>query len=192
MTTRPGTHLDAFEQRLLAELKAVAAAQGETGPRVLGSARRREHHGRWYLPTAGVAVAAAVGIAVVAVNTRPMPAYAVSGGNGKQVTVQVNRLEGADALERALRKRGIAANITYLAPGRACAPGRYLELRTPGLTLSVSAARFTVIIPPGAVPDDGTFVLSAAVRPLDHGVQAAVEFGVTRGVVAPCFVVVAT
>lgn len=134
----------------------------------------------------GAAAAVGIAVAVVAVKALPTPAYAVSGGNGQQVTVQVNGLEGADALQRALRTRGIAAGITYLPPGQACQPGRHPELGTPGLTLSVSAARFEITIPPCAVPEGGTFVLSAAVRPLDHGVQAVVAFGVTQGVVTPC------
>lgn len=187
MTDRPSSQLDAFEERLLAELRTVADGQAEAAPSPFASGRGR-HRRLWYLPTAGV-VAAAVAIAVVAVNSRPTPAYAVSGGNGKEVTVQVNRLQGAGALKEALRERGVVANITYLPPDKACKAGRYAELYTRGLSLSVSAARFKVKIPPDAVRTGNTFVLSAAVRPLKNGVQAIVDFGVAEGVVAPCSVV---
>jgi len=187
MTEGLSRQLDAFEERLLSELKALAATQAEAVPPPLSSARTGRQR-LWYLPTAGIA-AAAVAITVIAVNARPTPAYAVSGGNGEEITVQVNRLEGAGALERALRARGVTADITYLSPDKACQPGRYAILDTPGLMLSVSAARFQVTIPPGAVGEHDTFVLSAAVRPFDNGVQATVDFGVAEGVVAPCSIV---
>ena len=98
-------------------------------------------------------------IALVATSSRPKPAYAVSGGNGEEVTVTVTRLEGAEALQGELRSRGIAADL------------------------------FKVTIPPGAVGQGSTFVLSAAVTPIDNGVRAIVDFGVAQGVVAPCMVV---
>ncbi len=186
---RPGAVLDGFEQRLLSELASVARAQAAdvTGTSHLqaGSGRRRT----WLLPTAGTAVAAAVAVAAVVTVSRPAPAFAVTGGNGDEVKVEVNRLEGADALQRALGERGIPADITYLPSDRACRSGRYAQVRTPGLSLSVAADRFEVTIPPGAVGPGDTFVLSAAVTPLDDGVRASVDFGIARGPVAPCEVV---
>lgn len=128
-------------------------------------------------------------VALIATALRPSPAYAVSGGNGKQVTVKVNRLEGPEGLEQALREHGITADITYLPSDKACQPGRYTDRDTPGLSLGVEARRFIVKIPPGAVRPGDTFVLSAAVRPLEHGVQAIVEFGITDGPIAPCTMV---
>lgn len=185
MTHRQALQLDGFEQRLLAELRAEVDEQSAEAP--TAAARRRR---QWYVPTAGVA-AAALAVAVVVTTSRPTPAYAVSGGNGKAVKVKVNRLEGAPALVAALRERGISADITYLPPDHVCAPGRYTDRSTSGLSLSVGADRFEVKIPAGAVRQGETFVLSAAVRPLVNGVQAAVEFGVATGAVGPCRVVVA-
>ena len=195
MTDRPSPELDVFEERLLAELKAMVDEQAPvaspaSGVRALP--RRNGHSDRtsrlWYLPTAGAA-AVAVAIALVATGARPEPAYAVSGGNGEEVTVTVTRLEGAEALESALRARGIPADITYLPTGKACQPGRYARIDTPGLMLSVGADLFEVTIPPGAVGEGDTFVLSAAVTPIDRGVRASVHFAVARGAVAPCTVV---
>ncbi|NAZ87055.1 hypothetical protein [Kineococcus indalonis] len=141
------------------------------------------------LTSAAGLTAAALAVVVTASVSRPLPAYAVSGGGGEDVTVEVNRLEGEQALQDALRERGIAADITYLPSGTACRSGRYAEDRAPGLSLSVSAERFEVQIPAGAVGEGETFVLSASVTPLDDGVQAAVDFGVARGAIAPCTVV---
>lgn len=188
MTNRPSPELDAFEERLLAELKAVVGAQvAAVRPASRVRARPRQQR-RWYVPTAGAA-AAAVAIALVATGSRSEPAYAVSGGNGEQVTVTVTRLEGAEALQGALRAHGIAADITYLPTDKACQPGRFAEVATPGLSLQVGVDLFTVTIPPGAVRPGDTFVLSAAVTPIDNGVRAIVDFGVAQGDVAPCTVV---
>ena len=101
----------------------------------------------------------------------------------------VRRLEGAEALQGELRSRGIAADITYLPTDKACQPGCFAEIATPGLSLEVGADLFKVTIPPGAVGQGSTFVLSAAVTPIDNGVRAIVDFGVAQGVVAPCMVV---
>lgn len=188
MTNRPSPELDAFEERVLAELMAVVSAQAALArPAPLAPARPRQRR-FWYAPVAGAA-AAVVAIALVATAIRPTPAYAVSGGNGQDVTVKVTRLEGAEALEGALRERGIVADITYLPSDKACQPGRYAEVDTPGLSLGVGADLFEVMIPAGSVGEGDTFVLSAAVTPIDRGVRAIVEFGVAQGAVAPCAVV---
>ncbi len=185
MTDRPVAELDVFEQRLLADLKAVVSAQSSSAP----TPRSREGSRRWYVPTAGAAAAAAIAIALVATTSRPTPAFAVSGSNGEEVTVTVTRLEGAAALQAALRSKGIPADITYLPEGKACAHGRYAEVHTPGLTLQVGADLFKVTIPPGAIGAGNTFVLSAAVTPTANGVRAIVEFGIAAGAVGPCTVV---
>lgn len=188
MTDRPAAELDAFEGQLLAELKAVAAVQAASAP-PRSRARPRSRQARpWYVPTA-VAAAAAAAIGLVVTTSRPTPAFAVSGSNGEEVTVTVTRLEGAEALQDALRSRGIPADITYLPTDKACERGRYADVRTPGLSLQVGADLFTVTIPPGAVGAGNTFVLSAAVTPMDNGVRAIVEFGIAQGAVGPCTVV---
>ena len=186
MTNRPSPELDAFEERLLADLKGVVGAQAVAAPPTSRAGTRFRQQRLWYAPTAA---AAAVAIALVATNSRPTPAYAVSGRIGEEITVTVNRLEGAEALQGALRSRGVAADITYLPPGKACEHGRYAEVRTPGLSLQVGADLFMVTIPPGAVGPGNTFVLSAAVTPMDNGVRAIVEFGIAQGAVGPCTVV---
>ncbi|GAB4064988.1 hypothetical protein GCM10028777_13160 [Angustibacter speluncae] len=140
---------------------------------------------------AGFAAAALV-VATAWVVARPTPAYAVSGGNGEEVTVTVSRLEGAAALEAALDERGIRADVTYLPDGQACQPGRHDDTGA-DLSLSVGPDFFEVRIPPGAVGDGETFVLSAAATSLDDGtgVSAIVDFAIARGPVPACVPVAA-
>lgn len=191
MNPQPPTDLDAFEAALLSELKSEvernedARPQQQVVPLTSPTARRRR---RWYLPSAA-AVAAAAAVAVTVTTNLPTPAYAVSQRNNGEVTVEVNRLEGARGLEQALLEHGITADVTYLPDGKACAPGRYAAVDTPGLTLGVSAERFEVTIPPDAVGQDDTFVLSAAVVPLPDGVSASVSFDVAQGPIGPCRVI---
>lgn len=145
-------------------------------------------HRKLALTSTGGLIAAGLAVVTVVTVSRPLPAYAVTGGNGKEVKVEVNRLEGTRSLEEALRKKGIPADITYLPSHQACQPDRYIDDSPRGLSLSTSAERFEVIIPPGAVSAGETFVLSASVTPLDGGtgVSAAVDFGIAAGPIAPC------
>ena len=189
------TRLDDFEAALLIELRSVVSQRASALPpataRHRGAAaagRFRPIRPRWYI-LAALAVAAAV-LATVAVNElRPTPAFAVSGGNNTAVKVHVMRLEGAAALEKALKKRGINSDISYLPPHSVCAGTRYAQKDTPGLMLSVSADDFTVQIPPGSVGRHDVFVLAASVAPVDNGMYANVDFGITSGPVKPCRVV---
>lgn len=190
MTDQPDPSLDRFETALLAQLKNEVAGRSpadEPRPTVLAQRRSGRPSRRWYVPSAAAAVALAV--TAVAYSLWPTPAFAVTGRNDGEVHVRVNRLEGADELERALGKRGIAADISYLAEGKQCAPGRYSPVRTPGLMLGVGAKSIDVTIPPNAVGADETFVLSAAVVPLPNGVHAVVDFDIARGPVGPCQVI---
>lgn len=185
MNRRPTEELDAFEAALLDELQVAVQETAADAPAHRTGARspwwRRR---RWQTSVAAV-VASALATALLL----PTPAFAVTGRNDGQVKVRVNRLEGAERLEQALQKRGIPADITYLPANKQCAAGRYSEVRTPGLGLSVGVGRFEVVIPPGAVGDDDTFVLSAAVEPLPDGLRAIVEFGIAHGPVGSCRVV---
>ncbi len=188
MTRSESPELDAFETRLLTELKAeVDARATDAEPNRLPAARRRS---LWYIPVTGAA--AAVAIALVVTVARPTPSYAVTGRNGEEITVTVTRLEGPEALQAALRERGVPSDIQYLPSDTKCLPGRYTEVDTPGSSLSVGSNLFEVTIPPGAVGPGDTFVLSAAVTSFGNGVRAIVSYGVAQGAVAPCEVVAAS
>lgn len=192
MTSQDDVQLDGFETRLLTELKAAVDARATHAEPVTLPIATSRHRRRWYVPVTGVAAAAAVGIALVVTVARPTPAYAVTGRNGEEITVTVNRLEGADALQAALRERGVPSDIQYLPTDTQCLPGRYTAIDTPGLSLQVGSDLFKVTIPAGGVGAGDTFVLSAAVTATDNGVRAIVNFDVARGPVAPCRVVPAS
>jgi hypothetical protein len=185
--------LSAFEASLLAELRGVVATRGTHGPEALRAGpdrygNRRSNRRRW---AAGGGVAGVLGALVAgAVALSPTPAFSVTEGNAGTITVEVNRLEGAAALEEALAQYGVAADITYLEPEKKCAPGRYEEKAVTGLTLTVGGEDFGIVIQPGVLEDGETLVVSASVGPvIDHSQQAEVEFGVATGAVAPCRVV---
>lgn len=189
MTNRPTASLDHFETALLRELQANVDQEDNitSKPEVLGGSRRWQRNRRWQF--AGVAAAAALAVALIVPMLSPTPAYAVTERNGGEIRVEVNRLEGAEELERALAEHGIIADITYLPSNKECAPDRYVANRTPGLTLSVSAEVFKVTIPAGAVGMDDTFVLDASVTPYEDGFQARVNFDIASGPIAPCTVI---
>ncbi|MFT4164664.1 MAG: hypothetical protein QM650_05435 [Microlunatus sp.] len=191
MTSKPSPTLDSFETALLTQLKEEVSARNhasQTEPDSPCEPRRRWGQRRWYATAALVAAS----ITAVALGThvlKPTPAYAVTGRNGEEVTVKVMRLEGADQLQQALRDRGIPADITYLPMGKKCAAGRYQATSTPGLLLGVGQDWFEVTIPKNAVGNGDTFVLTAAVAPIENGLRASVEFDVAHGTVSPCRVV---
>ncbi len=192
MTNQDDLQLDGFETRLLTELKAEVDARASHAQPVTLPTVTPGHRHRWYVPVTGAAAAAVVGIALVVTVARPTPAYAVTGSNGEEITVTVNRLEGADALQAALLERGIPADIEYLPTDTQCLPDRYTPVDIPGLSLQVGSDLFKVTIPAGAVGQGDTFVLSAAVTPTDGGVRAIVNFDVAQGAVGPCQVVPAS
>lgn len=188
MNLSSAKNLDHFETALLNELQTDVAQQSSvvSRPQVMGGSARWEHKRRWQL--AGAAATVALAVAVLVPTLAPTPAYAVDERNG-EVNVRVNRLEGAEALERALAEHGIVADITYLQPSKECAAGRYAAVRTPGLILSVAATWFEVTIPAGSVGEGDTFVLDASVEPFDDGFRARVNFDIGHGAVAPCKIV---
>lgn len=191
MNAQPSTQLDTFETALLAELKSVVGQRTTTAPDDSCTPSRTPHPWRRSRRRILIAVTAVSVLALVLLVPllRPTPAYAVTGRNTGEVHVRVNRLEGATGLEQALRQRGIPADITYLPAGKKCASGRYSDVAASGLLLSIGVDRFEVTIPPNSVGKDDTFVLSASVVVIPHGVRVAVDFGIAHGPVAPCRVV---
>lgn len=187
MTRHHQVPLDSFETALLAQLKREIDSESANllaiDPLPTNDPPRPPQ--RRY--AALVLVAAAItAIAILTHAIWPTPAFAVTGRNGREVTVKVMRLEGADQLEQALSDRGIPADVTYLPAGKECAADRYESVHTPGLALSVSSDWFKVTIPARAVGKGDKFVLAAAVVPFENGVKADVEFDIAHGPVGPC------
>jgi hypothetical protein len=105
------TASDHFEDRLLAQLRDIVAAQPTPS-----SPRRQRRTGRTRLALAGAAVTAAVtAVAIVASSGDVTPsAYAVQSQPGGEVTVSINSLKDASGLESSLRAAGIPAIVSYV------------------------------------------------------------------------------
>lgn len=179
--------LDAFESRLLAELRREVAgtAAAEAAPAPVRTRRRA------LALAAGVAAAAVLGVVLVP-GLGSTPAYSVQEGNAGEVVVEVNRPEDAAGLERALEEHGIAADVTYLPALRTCAPGRFDEVdREAGMSLSIGEDLVRVTLPPGAVREGETFVMALSVVPSTEAELVGVDeeevvrtFQVTRSSVS--------
>ncbi len=210
------TTLDDFETRLLYALREEVC-QREPSPAHRPGRRRR------YALTAA-AVAAATTAFLVLPGIGSTPAYSVQEGNAGEIIVEINAPRDAAGLQRALEEHGIAADITYLPELQTCGPGRYVEVDRPvsGLTTTIGtnyASDLTttigtdyvgVTIPPGAVRDGETFVLSWSVLPMTaeeleaisadsedgtsatEGSHVTIDLGIAAGAVQPCVPVPAT
>lgn len=106
---------DRFEDRLLAELRHVVAAN----PAPAAAAGRPRTRQRFVLAGGGVAAATAAAVLVAAGGDRPTAAYAVSQRADGMVTVEITSLRDAAGLERALRAKGVPAEVDY-SPTAAC------------------------------------------------------------------------
>lgn len=176
------TELDSFETKLLAELHDVvderAAARIAHG--------RRQRRIRWSV-AAAAALATLGGAGILALN-QSTPAYAVAPHDDGSVTVTINRLEDADALEAALARVGIAADVTYTKPGFGCAPGRF----TPA-----SSRRDNQMVMEASVDAKGAYTLTLRKNLLATGQTLVLEtswdkdfwtlgFSIARGAVGAC------
>ena len=188
--------LDAFETRLLAELRReVTARTGHEDP-------HRRTRRRPLAMAAAAAATAVVGVVLVP-GLGTTEAYSVQEGNAGTVEVEINRPEDAAGLERALREHGIAADITYLDDMQTCAPGRTTEVdRRVGMQLQIGEDKVKVTLPPGAVRDGETFVMVLSVEAMTadeladleeteghrvvEGTRSSVSAEVATGPVGPC------
>lgn len=192
----PPSDLDAFETRLLVELRreVVARAEHEDPHRRM---RRRA-----LAMAAAVAATAVVGVVLVP-GLGTTEAYSVQEGNAGTVEVEINRPEDAAGLEQALAEHGITADITYLDDMQTCAPGRATEVdRRVGTELQIGENMVKVTLPPGAVRDGETFVMVLSVEAMTadeladleeteghrvvEGTRSSVSAEVATGPVGPC------
>jgi hypothetical protein len=174
------TDLDAFESKLLAELRAhvversTADGRGDEPPRHVAGPRL-------VLVSAGAAAAIAVAViaaVLVGPGLRSSPAYSVDEGSAGQIHVEVNRPEDAAGLQRALEEHGVAADITYLPGLQTCAPDRYTAVNRKhvGMMTSIGERFISVTLPSGTVRDGETFVLTWSVQPMSaREIKAAME-----------------
>jgi hypothetical protein len=120
-----------FEERLLAELKAVvadraaAAARMEAEDHAAAKPAWRRLGPRLALG-AGIALAAvAAALVVSAGGDNPSKAFAVVPREGGGVTIKIYSLEDASGLESALAEAGIRSQVTWLPVGKVCREPHY-------------------------------------------------------------------
>lgn len=120
-----------FEERLLAELKAVvadraaAAARMEAEDHVAAKPAWLRFGPRFALG-AGIALAAvAAALIVSAGGDNPSKAFAVVPREGGGVTIEIYNLEDASGLESALAEAGIRSQVTWLPVGKVCREPHY-------------------------------------------------------------------
>lgn len=188
-----------FEDRLLAELRAVVAERPAPAPPQSGTAaasappRRapRLTRSRVAIGAAATAAATAAVAVVLAAGGTSTPAYAVEPAADGGVTVEITSLRDAAGLERKLREAGVPAVVRYVPEGKTCraratggsAPSRGAAgaaQGSMGVELRDGAARFT--ISRGMVGRGETLVI---VSSLGQGVSS-VATTIADGPVPPC------
>jgi hypothetical protein len=178
-----------FEDRLLAELRAVVAARPTPNAATARPARRA----RRTRPTlaAGAVAATIAGVFVATGGDTAAPAYAVEKRSDGSVTVEIHSLRDAAGLQQKLAAAGIPAVVDYTPIRKMCREprGRPASAGHP-MTLGVGvregrSATFT--IPRGNVRPGETLVITSSVG------SSASRLGVEiiDGPVAPCELVAA-
>ena len=172
------TELDSFETKLLAELRSEIATRAP---------QRRS--GRRWLAVAAAAAAVGLTSAGVLLTTNATPAYALTPHADGSVTVTVNRLEGADALEAALAREGITADVTYTEPGTMCAPGRYTEATPPDSWMQVVSdlnGSQSITVPASVAGSGLTLVLESSWQGSGQQETWVLGVGYASGAVGTC------
>ncbi|MFN8031191.1 MAG: hypothetical protein U0Q10_12745 [Dermatophilaceae bacterium] len=196
-TTRDDAPLDTFELALLRELRGlIEAPDVVTGDRPVTASAPPPRRPVWRHPATRIAAAAAAVAAIaggfVLSPLGSTPAFAVTTAPDGEVTVTVNRLEGAAALEKALRAAGITADVTFPGQGKQCATGRYAEAPRPsgppsGRVLMSASTSSTggqsISVPKDAVGPGQTLVLES-MWPADG--TWAMRVGIASGPVSDC------
>jgi hypothetical protein len=192
--------LDAFEERLLGELRTVVAerATGVQAPAGPAPSRRSVVGRRLVIGLAASATLAVGTAAIVPLIGGDQAAYAVE-RSGDNVTVTIYRFTDADGLERALERNGIAAEVDYLPLGKVCREPRFVPapIQPSSLRRSIHATgpgrgpwQFT--IDRKYVPAGRTLVLTTFTDARPTSEQAPGSIGgisglkIAEGPVGPC------
>jgi hypothetical protein len=175
-----------FEDRLLAELRAVVAERPAPEPEATAPGPRRRAPGT-RLALAGSAVAAtAAGAFLVAGGDTSTPAYAVAKQSDGSVTVEVHSLRDAAGLQEKLRAAGIPAVVDYTPFGKMCREPRGRpaatghQMGSMGVGEGSHVATFT--IPRGEVRPGQTLVITSSVG----SSVSSLGSEIVEGPVAPC------
>ncbi|HKZ13343.1 MAG TPA: hypothetical protein VJL81_05815 [Solirubrobacterales bacterium] len=203
-----------FEERLLAELRAVVEERAAHAGAGAGVERNRRYAtvslhsrlaaggGRRLAPRLvfGGAAVAAVAAAVLAVSSGTddtSSAFAVEPQGDGEVRVEISSLSDAEGLEKALGEAGIKADVNYLAAGMACREPRFTPNSGgggPERSKSSSSVRQTdsgvvfTITRSGIDPGD-TLLVTASPGPEGIGDMLSVQ--IAEGAVSACVPVAA-
>ncbi|MFD6890883.1 hypothetical protein [Streptomyces sp. NPDC059957] len=173
MSSRP----NAFEERLKAELMAIAADQPPAAAPSRSTARR------YRIPMALGAVAAAVAglvaLPVLGDGGGTSPAYAVSRNDDGTISVHIFHPDGVDGTARELRELGITVAVVPRKPSEQCPSSvAYPQGLTPGEGGGEFAGArdesAQMMITPETVPPGHTLVVST---PVDASDVHPVGFG---------------
>ena len=115
------TPLDSFESALLAELRTHVAEQPARQAEPRGTRGRRVRRFALGAVAAGLA-ASVVGVVSLGGHGGASPAYAVELDGDGDVVVTVHRLDDAAGLEKALRAKGVDADVSYDPDGNQARP----------------------------------------------------------------------
>jgi hypothetical protein len=194
-----------FEDRLLAELRAVVAARPAPAPATAPSPARgvaRAHRvprARLSL-AAGAAAATVAGVLLATGGGGATPAYAVEKQPDGSVTVEINSLRDAAGLQEKLRAAGIPAVVDYTPFGKTCreprgkpASGGRTDLRRTGVAppgnghpmsmgVRVGDHSATFTIPRDSVGPGQTLVITSSVG----SGFSSLGTEIVEGPVAPC------
>jgi hypothetical protein len=174
-----------YEERLLAELRALVEENAATAPPPRAVRRRRPR-----LAVAGVAGGACAATALIAFagGDDGSTAYAVDRHDDGSVTVEIKALADAAGLERELRAAGVQAEVDYLPLGQKCRDGRFKPAAPGGRSSSSLAQRsdgsVTFTIAAGELQRGQTLVITSSGGKSQGATTVATA--VAQGAVAPC------
>jgi hypothetical protein len=174
-----------YEERLLAELRALVEQNAAAAPPPRAVRRRRPR-----LVVAGVAGGACAATALIAFagGDDGSTAYAVDHHDDGSVTVEIKALADATGLERELRAAGVPAEVDYLPIGQKCREGRFKPAAPGGRSTSSLTQRadgsVSFTISAGELQRGQTLVITSS-GGRSQG-ATAVATAVAQGDVGPC------
>ncbi|MEU9831360.1 hypothetical protein AB0D67_07435 [Streptosporangium sp. NPDC048047] len=118
-----------FEERLLMELKA------EMNERAARRPARNPFRRRLPVVVAAAGVAAAALVAVPMVAGTESAAYALTQESDGSILLKINEFRNPEQVERDLAELGVKADVSYVKPGKRCAPDRFTSIDGPGVEL---------------------------------------------------------
>jgi hypothetical protein len=178
--------LDAFQAALLHELRAHVARRA-VEPLADAPVRRPRRRRRTVL---AAAASAALVSGIWWSTAGSPPAFAVTRTADGDVNVVVSRIDDPAGLQRALREKGITADVQYLPWGKGCAPGRFTEVPLPRTgrpwAFGQTSQGYTFTVPAAGVRPGQTLVLELTSTEHDSATVSGGRFALATGPVGVC------